>query len=636
MVATTARLALLALHLVPAAIGVRYGAHPVWLPTSLLLGLLLLASLDATGARSGRAAIALASGVLAAVGVLLAVSFYLQGEAFNDRFFFHFDPGSLRIGLTEFRVQTLGALLLVALAVALPVVLRRGRRPRRAPLLLAGAWLVGLALHYPVYAFIRYVVEAPPVSVTAPPARPVAATEPAAETAAAAAPKNLILIYAESLERTYMDPAFGNLLPEISALAAGALEFTNMVQFPGTGWTISGIVASQCGFPVRQSTLLSSNSILASAERPFAEQRCLADVLAERGYRNVFLGGAPLWFGGKGKFLAAHGYHEVYGRDELTPLLDDPDYLSGWGLFDDSLLAIGLDRIRELERGPEPYLLTLLTVDTHHPNGHPSRSCRPLAGVDDPISHAIRCSDQLISNFIREAQALVDPERTVIVLFSDHLAMRNTLFDKLKAFGAARRLLFLLFGAGLGGVIEAEGNHFDVAPTLLAAAGIDGIETLNLGVNLLDAGAAPRDGLDRAAIAAVAPPVFPPGTNVRASGAVLDPDDLSIRVGAATVRANAEGDEFTDGLFLAVFGDDGDLVDTVYSGNFAKVLDELTDRVVIGFSRFADAPDEVSYFYGRLTERGENVVVAPLEGRVRLDPSAFATAYAQRSTGGEG
>ncbi|WP_438516828.1 hypothetical protein, partial [Enterobacter hormaechei] len=58
-------------------------------------------------------------------------------------------------------------------------------------------------------------------------------------------------IYAESLERTYFDAElFPGLADELNALRTDSIDFSNTQQLPGTGYTIAGMVASQCGIPL--------------------------------------------------------------------------------------------------------------------------------------------------------------------------------------------------------------------------------------------------------------------------------------------------------------------------------------------------------------------------------------------------
>ena len=71
---------------------------------------------------------------------------------------------------------------------------------------------------------------------------------------------NLVYIYAESLEQTYFDETiFPGLLPNLKQLKNKSIEFTDINQVHGTGWTIGGITASQCSIPLF--TVSSGNSL---------------------------------------------------------------------------------------------------------------------------------------------------------------------------------------------------------------------------------------------------------------------------------------------------------------------------------------------------------------------------------------
>ncbi|RYE26661.1 MAG: hypothetical protein EOP48_35025, partial [Sphingobacteriales bacterium] len=62
---------------------------------------------------------------------------------------------------------------------------------------------------------------------------------------------NIVWIYAESFERTYMDEAtFPGLTPDLRELEKSSLSFPDISQIGQSGWTIAGIVASQCGIPL--------------------------------------------------------------------------------------------------------------------------------------------------------------------------------------------------------------------------------------------------------------------------------------------------------------------------------------------------------------------------------------------------
>ncbi len=180
-------------------------------------------------------------------------------------------------------------------------------------------------------------------------------------------PRNLVVLYLEGLEKTYFDnELFPGLITQLRELEDRATSFTDVGQTIGTGFTVGGMVASQCGAPL----ILSGSVNSMRVNRFLAGAVCLGDVLAEVGYDLTYMGGASLDFAGKGAFFKSHGYQTVVGLAELQPGLSDPDYLAEWGLQDDTVFALAEARISELAQGDKPFALSVLTLDTHHPNGH--------------------------------------------------------------------------------------------------------------------------------------------------------------------------------------------------------------------------------------------------------------------------
>ncbi|MGV0033842.1 MAG: sulfatase-like hydrolase/transferase [Candidatus Azotimanducaceae bacterium WSBS_2022_MAG_OTU7] len=259
-----------------------------------------------------------------------------------------------------------------------------------------------------VRSYVRYQVNMLTTTIATPKALPEAAVLEAALLDAgvldsapilASPGKNLVLIYLEGLEATYLDQSlFGNVLPALNSTQQEAIAFTNMIQTAGTGYTIAGIVASQCGTPMLfNATSTDPNDFLYNG---FLNQAtCLGDILNAAGYQQVFVGGASLEFSGKGQFLESHQYNRVLGRKALLARLDDANYHTGWGLYDDSLFDIARDEFTRLAAGQEPFNLTLLTIDTHSP-GKPSASCLPFSEADNSILDAVYCTDQLLSGFL--------------------------------------------------------------------------------------------------------------------------------------------------------------------------------------------------------------------------------------------
>jgi phosphoglycerol transferase len=215
---------------------------------------------------------------------------------------------------------------------------------------------------------------------------------------------------------------------------------------------------------------------------------CLGDLLTNEGYHLAYYGGASLDFAGKGKLYKTHGFSEIKGRDELTPMLEDKDYSSGWGLYDDSLLGLVYDKFLTLSEEGRRFGLVTLTLDTHHPNGHPSKSCDGVKYQqgDNPILNAVACSDYLITKFVNKVIESKYAKDTVIILASDHLAKRNTAHDILKKNEQKRRNVFMVIDPAQVNYkeVKTEGSTLDVGVNILPFIGYRG--SLGLGRKLTD------------------------------------------------------------------------------------------------------------------------------------------------------
>ena len=292
--------------------------------------------------------------------------------------------------------------------------------------------------------------------------------------------RNLVLVYAESLETAYADPnLFGrDLLAPLKEV--GGHSFRAYRQAPGTTWTIAAMVATQCGVPL--SVYTSEELRGSNRQRTFLPgATCLGDVLQARGYRNVFLGGAPLSFAGKGTFLRDHGYAERYGKEEWVTAGAAGRELGGWGLHDDALLARARDKLTELHAAGQPFNLTVLTLDTHNPAGFMSPSCRHAGATDFP--GIVACTSSQLADFVRFARDRGYLDDTVIVIIGDHLAVGNPVQATLQQ-DPDRKLVNLFVGNGLPAAKRQELLSFDLYPSLLELAGIEVLGgRLGLGVS---------------------------------------------------------------------------------------------------------------------------------------------------------
>ena len=281
--------------------------------------------------------------------------------------------------------------------------------------------------------------------------------------------KNIVYLFLESVERTYLDETvFPGLMPRLAELEQEALSFTNVNQVSGASWTISGMTAAFCGLPLNGFV---GNS-MSRMERFLPQATCLGDVLSEHGYDLHYIGGADLDFAGKGDFFRTHGFDSIEGRDELVPRLTDTSYKSPWGLYDDSMYAFATERFDRLAESDDPFGLVLLTVDTHHPNGHQSQRCEGQVYGDGSNSmlNAVHCADLLLGDFVDHVRSSPVAEDTILVVASDHLAMPNKAWNRLNSID--RKNLLLFFASGMRPrQDDRPGSTLDIGPTLLSLAG---------------------------------------------------------------------------------------------------------------------------------------------------------------------
>lgn len=297
---------------------------------------------------------------------------------------------------------------------------------------------------------------------------------------------NLLLIYVESLEKTYGNKdIFGaDLLATLRPFEVNGFQFAQIKQTPGTGWTIAGVISSQCGIPLKILGLWDANSQDRAFPSFLPNATCLGDVLASNGYLNVFLNGPDLQFSGMGKFMQSHGYHEVLGKQEWLARGVSPDDVHDWGVADDQLLRQAQHKLDDLMQQSQPFNLTLLTIDTHGPDGFENRSCGPSHGFNG-FGGVVRCSVTAVSRLLQHIEDRGWQSRIKVVILGDHLAMKNPVAAQL-AKVSERSPYNLFYPADRPGQINQRMAYFDFYPTILSFMGfqLEG-EKLGLGRNAL-------------------------------------------------------------------------------------------------------------------------------------------------------
>lgn len=312
---------------------------------------------------------------------------------------------------------------------------------------------------------------------------------------------NLVLIYLESLERSYRDhPVTAHPFERMADFEDLNFSARKLGQVDGLHYSAAGLVSTQSGIPLFPRGIVDARVIKnsdthtrASLSRFLPGVTCLGDILAADGYVGTYLNGSDVEIFSIGDFMRSHGYGKVVG---LKPRRDEHKVpgQNSWGVPDATLFAEAKAELARLASGKKPFFLSLLTASTHGPNGYPepgfSYTPPVLPAVKDSfLPAAIRCTIDQTLDFVDEVERLGIANKTVIVITNDHLAMPNTLWKELRQIEDRRAGLLVIKGgtsAPAGAVCDRPATHLDTFPTILEAMGYrlrDG--RANLGVSLL-------------------------------------------------------------------------------------------------------------------------------------------------------
>ena len=295
--------------------------------------------------------------------------------------------------------------------------------------------------------------------------------------------RNLIYIYMESTELTFMDEAHGgafpdNLLPEMTALSKEGEDFSAAgesrnggIALPGATWTMGAIFAQSTGLPLKIS--IEQNS-MDSQKAFFPSVTAIQDILKEEGYTQKFLLGSVGYFGGRELYMKDHGDVKVedfsyWKRKNKFP----KDYWVNWGFEDEKLYSYAREELSNLAKEDKPFNLTLLTVDTHFPDGYVCRLCQNNY-PDNQYANVYRCASRQVTDFVNWIKKQDFYENTTIVISGDHPTMDRDFCDHVpKSYQRKVYTVFLNAAAKRKERNKREYATFDYFPTTLAAMGVE-------------------------------------------------------------------------------------------------------------------------------------------------------------------
>ena len=306
--------------------------------------------------------------------------------------------------------------------------------------------------------------------------------------------KNLLLIYMESMETTYMSTDVGggkpqNYIPEFTSLAHHNINFSNSDKLGGalpsklTGWTMAALLGTSCGIPFKL-PIGENDANIYSKFLPGVVG--LGDILSQNGYHNYFLCGSDASFAGRSNFYEQHRDYIIYDYEyAINQGKEDEKDRTYWGYDDERLYEYAKEYLNEIGTKEEPFNFTMLTVDTHHPDGYVCDLCGDE--YEEQYANVLACSSRQIDDFISWVENQSWYENTTVVIIGDHLSMNTDFWNDI---GDYQRCIYNCFintdkSSETLNIHNRIFSNMDFFPTILSAMSID-IEgdRLGLGTNL--------------------------------------------------------------------------------------------------------------------------------------------------------
>jgi arylsulfatase A-like enzyme len=216
-----------------------------------------------------------------------------------------------------------------------------------------------------------------------------------------------------------------------------------------------------------------------------AKERCLPEILRERGYRTVWIHGGDADFDGQRDFLRRNGFERVIDRWNFpvgTPT-------AGWGVTDEALMDTAAETMRSL---PRPFFAGILTLTNHHPFETPEGFAavnvpKQVPGEYGRFLQTMDYTDQALGRLFQRIRNEPYFRNTIFFIYGDHSVPQppaRTIASLRDDLEWRHRIPLLIVAGWLNApsVVETSGSQVDLPP---------------LAMDLLESGAPPtrQEGL---------------------------------------------------------------------------------------------------------------------------------------------
>lgn len=227
---------------------------------------------------------------------------------------------------------------------------------------------------------------------------------------------NVVIILMEIMSANRMG-IYGNpdqLTPFLDSLTKESLFYPNT--YSAGEHTFNGIFSTLYSFP----TLLDKNPMIniLTANQKFTG---LPVTLQQKGYSTLFMCTNNKDFDNLGSFLNSNGIQQIVSEENYPK----DKIVSGWGIADDYLYDVSIEKINQLSKKGNPFFATILSISTHSPyvipNGLPVQF-----SAQEKEDKIYQYADWSLRKFFDMAKKQSWFDNTIFVLVADH----GKAFDK--------------------------------------------------------------------------------------------------------------------------------------------------------------------------------------------------------------
>lgn len=225
-------------------------------------------------------------------------------------------------------------------------------------------------------------------------------------------------------------------------------------------------------------------------------------ILKEQGYSSSVMHGYKKNFWNRENIYPALGIDNFYGDTEFES--DNIKGIGGGNIVGISDSAFFKQAIQYMKTMKEPYYNVLITLSTHNPFRLPKQLSEIKLKKEDEnlVGHyynSIHYSDKCIGEFIEGLKKEGEYDDSIIIMYGDHFALSKAdpnvdaavskwlgyeyTYDNM----ANIPLIIHIPGEKVNKTVSISGGQVDIMPTLAYLLGMENLDTIYLGQNLLTA-----------------------------------------------------------------------------------------------------------------------------------------------------